>query len=125
LRRVGSESEVDSAQNIYAHVTHQGGTKLIGTHDPLGQEKQALHALADFKDKNVFEVGCGDGRMTMLYADVASSVLAFDPDADVIAEAQAQLPEHLATNVEFRVADMSTVKLKQQSYDVGVLAWSI
>jgi len=125
LRRVGSESEVDSAQNIYAHVTHQGGTKLIGTHDPLGQEKQALHDLADFKDENVFEVGCGDGRMTMLYADVASSVLAFDPDADVIAEAQAQLLEHLATNVEFRVADMSTVKLKQQSYDVGVLAWSI
>ncbi len=98
---------------------------MIGIHDPLELEKQALHNLADFKGKSVFEVGCGDGRMIKLYADVARSVLAFDPDEEVIAEAREQWPSDLSSNVEFRIADMTGVELEQQSYDVGVLAWSI
>ena len=48
---------------------------MIGTHDPEGVEKQVLHDLVDFNDKVIFEVGCGEGRMTWFYADVATSVL--------------------------------------------------
>ncbi len=98
---------------------------MIGIHDPEGAEKQTLHDLAIFQDKNIFEVGCGDGRMTLLYADHAASVLAFDPDADVIAEARSQLPKHLLDKVEFRVDDMAGIALPENSYDVGILAWSI
>ncbi len=98
---------------------------MIGIHDPEGAENQALHDLATIQDKDIFEVGCGDGRMTLLYADYAASVLAFDPDEDVIAEARSQLPEHLLGKVEFRVADMAGIALPENSYDVGILAWSI
>ncbi|MBN4064482.1 class I SAM-dependent methyltransferase [Dehalococcoides mccartyi] len=98
---------------------------MIGIHDPEGAEKQAIHALVNFDEKDVFEVGCGEGRMTWLYADSAASVLAFDPDEDAINEARQQTPESLQNTAEFRVADMLSVDLKKESYDVGILAWSI
>ena len=98
---------------------------MIGIHDPTGAEKQVLHDLVDFNDKDVFEVGCGEGRMTWLYADIAGSVLGFDPDDDAISEAREQTPEHLGTKVEFRVADMMGVELDEDAYDIGILAWSI
>ena len=98
---------------------------MIGIHDPKGVEKQVLHDLVDFDDKDVFEVGCGEGRMTWLYADAAASVLGFDPDDDAIANAGEQTPEHLGSKVEFRVADMMGVELDEDAYDIGVLAWSI
>jgi 16S rRNA A1518/A1519 N6-dimethyltransferase RsmA/KsgA/DIM1 with predicted DNA glycosylase/AP lyase activity len=52
---------------------------MIGTHDPEGVETRIIHDLVDFNGKDVFEVGCGEGRMTWLYADAASSVLGFEP----------------------------------------------
>ena len=98
---------------------------MIGTHDPEGVEKQVLHDLVDFNEKVIFEVGCGEGRMTWLYADVASSVLGFDPNDDAISKAREQTPEHLTNRVEFRVADIMAIKLDEDAYDVGILAWSI
>ena len=98
---------------------------MIGNHDPDGVEKKVLHDLVDFNNKNVFEVGCGEGRMTWLYADIAASVLGFDPDDEAICEAREQTPEHLGNRVEFRVADMMGIELDEDAYDVGILAWSI
>ena len=98
---------------------------MIGIHDPEGAEKKILHDLVDFRGKNVFEVGCGEGRMTWLYADVAASVLAFDPDSEAISRARSQMPENLGGKVEFRVADMTDVRLGENEYDIGILAWSI
>ncbi len=98
---------------------------MIGIHDPKEVEKQVLHELVDFNDKDVFEAGCGEGRMTWLYADAAASVLGFDPDEDAISEAREQTARHLGNKVEFRVADMMGVELDEDAYDVGILAWSI
>ena len=98
---------------------------MIGNHDPEGVEKKVLHDLVDFNNRDVFEVGCGEGRMTWLYADIAASVLGFDPDDDIISEAREQTPEHLRERVEFRVADMMGVELDEDAYDIGILAWSI
>ena len=98
---------------------------MIGNHDPEGVEKRVLHDLVDFNGRDVFEVGCGEGRMTWLYADIAASVLGFDPDDDIISEAREQTPAHLGDRVEFRVADMMDVELDEDAYDVGILAWSI
>ena len=66
---------------------------MIGTHDPEGVERRTLHDLVDFNGKGVFEVGCGEGRMTWLYADAAASVLGFDPNEDSIALAREQTPD--------------------------------
>jgi 2-polyprenyl-3-methyl-5-hydroxy-6-metoxy-1,4-benzoquinol methylase len=64
--------------------------------DPRGAEARALAALGEFDGKRVLEIGCGDGRLTWLYADQAAGVLGVDPEEDSIREARAALPDQLA-----------------------------
>ena len=98
---------------------------MIGLLDPEGTEKRVVQDLVDFRGKDVLEVGCGDGRMTWLYADAAASVFAFDPDEPSITTARDEMPERLEKKVEFRVADMMDIDLSDGVYDVGLLSWSI
>ncbi len=96
-----------------------------GRIDPEGNETEALHGIVDFSGKDVLEIGCGSGRMTWMYADEASSVLAIDLDEPEIAAARKQLPAGLAPKVSFQVADATTAPLEPECYDMVVLAWSI
>lgn len=93
--------------------------------DPEGMEVRALHALVDFTNKEVLEVGCGDGRLTWQYADQARRVLALDPSAPAIARARANLPDSLRTTVTFAVADITTAELPSAAFDVALFAWSL
>jgi ubiquinone/menaquinone biosynthesis C-methylase UbiE len=98
---------------------------MTGLLDPEGVEARVLHDLVDFNDKDVLEIGCGDGRMTWFYADAAASVLAIDPAEDSIATARKETPDHLSSKVSFRVASMVDIELPDAEYDVGVLSWSL
>ena len=98
---------------------------FIGTYDIEGVEKRQIHDLVDFTGKSVFEIGCGRGRMTRLFADVASHVLAFDPDEASIAAAKELTPNEIKDKVEYRVADLMDVDLTKRAFDIGVFSWSI
>jgi hypothetical protein len=63
--------------------------------------------------------------MTWLYTDAAASVLAFDPDDEVIAFAREHTPQALRAKVEFRVDGLLEIDLEPQTYDIGLFAWSI
>jgi ubiquinone/menaquinone biosynthesis C-methylase UbiE len=93
--------------------------------DPEGNETRVLHELIDFRDKDVLEIGCGDGRMTWRYAALARSVLALDPNADRIAQAIAATPVALQQVVTFQVADITQASLPAKAFDVVVLSWSL
>src|SRR5438105_693906 len=47
--------------------------------DPEGNETRTIHELVDFSDKDVLEIGCGDGRLIWRYADKVASVVGLDP----------------------------------------------
>lgn len=55
------------------------GGCMIGLLDPEGTEKKVLHDLVDFKGKDVIEVGCGDGRMTLALCRRCGLCLCFRP----------------------------------------------
>lgn len=93
--------------------------------DPEGNETRTLHALIDFRDKDVLEIGCGDGRLTWRYAARARSVLALDPDADRVARGIASTPDALKPVVTFRVADIAGAGLPEGAFDLAVLSWSL
>jgi hypothetical protein len=44
--------------------------------DPEEAETRVLHDLIDFTEKDVLEIGYGDGRITWCFADSARSLLA-------------------------------------------------
>jgi ubiquinone/menaquinone biosynthesis C-methylase UbiE len=93
--------------------------------DPDGNETHALHSLVEFSDKDVLEIGAGDGRMTWRYADVARSVLALDPRASDIELATRAIPAHLRNNVRFLAADATTYHYPSGTFDVAVLSHSL
>lgn len=93
--------------------------------DPEGTETRVLHDLVDVRDKEVVEVGCGNGRLTWRYAAQARSVLALDPNEQRVAQAIASTPEALQEIVTFRVADIATAGLPAEAFDLALLSWSL
>lgn len=93
--------------------------------DPEGAETRAIHQLVDFGDRDVLEIGCGDGRLTWRYAGRARSVLALDPNQVRIEQATRSTPAALRSKTTFRVADIATFDLAAKRFDVGLLSWSL
>jgi SAM-dependent methyltransferase len=57
--------------------------------DPERLEVRALLRAAPLRGSRVFDVGCGDGRLTRRIAGAAGAVVGIDPDPDQIARARA------------------------------------
>jgi 2-polyprenyl-3-methyl-5-hydroxy-6-metoxy-1,4-benzoquinol methylase len=72
----------------------------------------------------VLEVGCGDGRLTWLYAPRARSVLGIDPDEEQIALARADTPPELADRVRFEIGEAEDLS-RTAVFDVAFLSWSL
>ena|SRR3989442_4854797 len=93
--------------------------------DADGAEDRAVHRLVDFRGKRVLEIGCGDGRLTWRYADLAAAVLALDPKPGEIDRARARRPEGLGDRVTFRVADVTAEELPAAAFDVALFSRSL
>ena len=93
--------------------------------DPEGNEPAALFDFADsFSGRRVLEIGCGDGRLTWLFADQTTHVVAIDPDSDDIARAIQNCPPHLRECVEFRGGTIQELESSEQ-FDLALLSWSL
>ena len=93
--------------------------------DPEGNEPAALFDFAgSFSGRRVLEIGCGDGRLTWLFADQAARVVALDPDSDDIAHAIKNCPPLLRERVEFRVGTIQNIESSER-FDLALLSWSL
>jgi cyclopropane fatty-acyl-phospholipid synthase-like methyltransferase len=92
--------------------------------DPEGAEARVLVETADFTGRRVLEIGCGDGRLTWLYAPRAESVLGVDPDKEQIALARSATPPELADRVRFEVGEAEDLS-RTAVFDVAFLSWSL
>jgi ubiquinone/menaquinone biosynthesis C-methylase UbiE len=93
--------------------------------DPEGAHLAALRRLGDFRDCRILELGCGDGRLTVGIASDASSVLAFDPDAEAVEQARRSLPADLAERVAYQVASGEAIEVEPHSFDLVIFSWSL
>jgi predicted RNA methylase len=93
--------------------------------DPENSETSALAEFADnFAGKRVLEVGCGDGRVTWLYASHATVVHAIDPDQDDIAAARKGLPLGLKGKVYFEATSIEAFT-PETRFEAVLMSWSL
>jgi ubiquinone/menaquinone biosynthesis C-methylase UbiE len=89
--------------------------------DPERNESRALlRMVPSFAGRRVLEVGCGDGRVTRLYAGSAASVVAIDPKAESIEALRAEFP-----GVDARSVGILDLELPPRSVDVAIFSWSL
>ena len=93
--------------------------------DPEGIELRTLRELAPVDGLRVLEIGCGDGRLTVQFAQEAASVHAVDPDGDRIATARRALPAELQAKVSFTVADAAELKAPRRRFELALFSWSL
>jgi|SRR5262245_8714259 len=93
--------------------------------DPDGIEIEAIRDLVDPRGLRVVEIGCGDGRITLQYADDAAEVLAFDTDDEAIRDANDSRPAELRERVRFEVADAAQIELPTGEFDLALFSWSL
>lgn len=75
---------------------------------------------ADLKNKDILEVGCGDGRISSLLAQDSESLVAIDPDIGSI--------EHAKTNisgVDFRIGSGEKLDFPDNCFDLLIFTLSL
>jgi 2-polyprenyl-3-methyl-5-hydroxy-6-metoxy-1,4-benzoquinol methylase len=92
--------------------------------DVGNEEARILRSCRDFDGARVLEVGCGEGRLTWLYADRTVSVLGIDPEDESIAVARSETPSELAERVRFDVGAAEDLS-KTAAFEVAFLSWSL
>ena len=93
--------------------------------DPENSEAEALAEFADtFAGKRVLEVGCGDGRVTRLYAPLAAFVHAIDPNQEDIATALENLPPGLHDKVHFEATSIEAYS-GETLFEAVLMSWSL
>ena len=90
--------------------------------DPERTETKYLHQYADFTGKRVLEIGCGDGRLTWLYAKSTHDMVGIDLNADDLRVATIERPADAP--VSFVRADSVHIPLTKEKIDIAILAWS-
>jgi len=88
-------------------------------------EHHSIKQQIDFTNKDVFEIGCGSGKFTLEYLLWANSILAIDPDPEGIETLIESWPPNQPPAVDFRVADILSMELPPDAYDVVIFSRSL
>ena len=89
--------------------------------DPEHNEARVLSRMVpSFAGRRVLEIGCGNGRVTRLFAATAASIVAIDPEAESIEVFRDEFPA-----VDARAIGIGELDLPPRSIDVVIFSWSL
>ena len=92
--------------------------------DVAGIEKQYLLDMLAVEGCQILEIGCGDGRLTWKYAELAQAVVGIDVTPDTLAEGTRIRPERLAKTVSFLTASGVDLPFRSGSFNHVLFALS-
>ncbi len=93
--------------------------------DTAKLEQRYLLDMLDVQDNRILEIGCGEGRMTRLYAEDARHVVGIDVVLDELKQALETRPQHLTNTVDFMTGSAIVMPFASASFDHVVFAWSL
>jgi 16S rRNA A1518/A1519 N6-dimethyltransferase RsmA/KsgA/DIM1 with predicted DNA glycosylase/AP lyase activity len=87
--------------------------------DPEGIESAAIASIHALHGAHLLEIGCGDGRLTRQFAELAARVTAIELDAALVATAEAY------PNVRYAAASALDLPFPSEQFNTALLAWSL
>lgn len=85
--------------------------------DSKNIEEKKLIELINPKNKNILEIGCGQGRQAFLLAPLSSKYIAIDTNKDAILTAKKKLTKELEKKLEFSVENGEKLPYSSNSFD--------
>ena len=89
-----------------------------------GREVALIERYVRLTKRDVLEVGCGNGRLTVDYAPQAKSVVAIEPHPDLARKARARLRRLRMGNVRAFERPAQT-GIRGGPFDVVLFSWSL
>jgi ubiquinone/menaquinone biosynthesis C-methylase UbiE len=77
------------------------------------------------RGKRVLDLGCGDGRLALGVAPLATRVYGIDPDPEAIAAAKRNARKAHVRNVRFAAGAAQHLPYPDAAFDVVVLSWTL
>jgi ubiquinone/menaquinone biosynthesis C-methylase UbiE len=93
--------------------------------DPEGYEKGILHKFVEFENKQVLEIGCGDGRLTWKYAAASKQVVGIDVEFNDLRFARIDHPADPENRVLLAQASARDIPFPREEFEIVILAWSL
>jgi len=93
--------------------------------DPQKREIRELKAAASWAERDVLEIGCGDGRLARRLAGLGASVTAIDTDTQLVESALVNSPGSPSQRVLYSVGDARQLPFAAEAFDNVVFGWSL
>ena len=96
----------------------------LGYLRPPAEIELAAYGL-DLRGLRVADIGAGEGRLALGAARRAESVLAIDPDRSALARGRQEAKRLGLANVSFREGAAQSLDLRDESFDLVILSWTL
>jgi ubiquinone/menaquinone biosynthesis C-methylase UbiE len=93
--------------------------------DPERIELAILKRAAEWRERRVLDIGCGDGRLTLRLARLGAIVHGLDPDRQLLRQARRSVPPGLAGRICFRAGHAERLRFPDGAFDRVVYSWSL
>ena len=93
--------------------------------DPDQNEIRELKQAALWTDRDVLEIGSGDGRLARRLAGLGASVTAIDPDAELVRSAMGKAPESPDQRLRYVTGDGRRLPFSDETFDIVIFGWSL
>ncbi|HSM71673.1 MAG TPA: class I SAM-dependent methyltransferase [Anaerolineales bacterium] len=98
---------------------------LVSREDHQGNIMRALEEIVDPSGLDVFDLGAGTGRLTLMLAPRVKSIRAFDISAEMLRVCRERLLASGLSNWDVDVADHRQLPVDDHSVDLVVSGWSV
>lgn len=98
---------------------------LVSREDYQGKIPRAMDEILAVDGLDIFDLGAGTGRLTLLLAPRARSIHAFDASAEMLRVCRERLMASGLSNWQVEIADHRRLPVPDHSADLVVSGWSV